>query len=98
MFSTIQHMTHRICTAFGDSEITYGDKDFVDWKTAPQGILQGNASGPAIWAVLSSVRGFGVPFCSALFKEFFIIVGFSYMDDCDLFQSSEDPAEVLASM
>ena len=105
MFSTIQRMTHRIRTAFGDSNITYGGDDFVDWKTAPQGAIQGNASGPAIWAVLSSIifdilhkRGFGVPFCSALSKELFIIVGFSYVDDCDLFQSGEDPAEVLASM
>ena len=105
MFSTIQHMVHRIRTAFGDSEITYGGDDVGDWKIAPQGILQGNASGPAIWAVLSSVifdilhkRGFGVPFCSTLSKVLFIIVGFSYVDDCDLFRCGEDPAEVLASM
>ena len=61
--------------------------------------------GAAIWSVLSSIifdilhtRGFGVPFYSALYKELFIIVGFSYVDDCDLFQSGEDRAEVLASM
>ena len=29
MFSTIQRMTHRIRTAFGDSDITYGGEDFV---------------------------------------------------------------------
>ena len=105
MFSSIQRMTHRIRTAFGDSEITYGGDDFGDWKIAPQGVLQGNASGPTIWSVLSSVifdilhrRGFGVHFCSAISKELFIIVGFSYVDDCDLFQSGEDPEEVLASM
>lgn len=27
-----------------------------------------------------------------------MIVGYSYVDDCDLFQSGEDPFEVLQSM
>ena len=45
MFSTIQRMTHRIRTAFSDSDITYGGDDFVDWKTALQGAIQGNARG-----------------------------------------------------
>ena len=50
----------------------------------PQGVvLQGNASGPAIWSVLSSVifeilgqRGFSVHFCSAISKTLFLIVGY----------------------
>ena len=71
----------------------------------PQGVLQGNASGPAIWSVLSLVifeilhtRGFGTPFCSALSKQLFLLVGFSYVDDCDMFQCGTDPTEVLKSM
>ena len=105
MFDSIQRMSHRIRTAFGDSDVTYGGDDFGDWKCAPQGVLQGNASGPAVWSALSSIifdilhkRGFGNEFCSALSKELFVIVGYSYVDDCDLFQSGEDPDEVLASM
>ena len=105
MFGSIQRMTHRIRTAFGDSDVTYGGDDFGDWKCAPQGVLQGNASGPAVWSALSSIifeilhkRGFGNQFCSALSKELFVIVGYSYVDDCDLFQSGEDPDEVLESM
>lgn len=105
MFSTIQRMVHCIRTSFGDSEGTYGGDDYPDWRAAPQGVLQGNASGPAIWSVLSSVvfdilqsRGFSVEFCGAISKSIFKIVGYSYVDDCDLFQSGEDPLEVLESM
>jgi len=43
MFKTIQRMVHRIRTAFGDSERTYGGDDFENWLFAPQGIFQGNA-------------------------------------------------------
>ena len=106
MFNSIQKMVHKIRTAFGDSETTYGGEEIhPDWRAYPQGVLQGNASGPAIWAVLSSVifdilrnRGFSVHFCGAISRELFIIVGYSYVDDCDLFQSGEDPVEVLESM
>ncbi len=55
MFSSIQKMIHRIRTAFGDSEKTYGGEDLGDWKNFPQGVLQDNASGPGIWTALSSV-------------------------------------------
>jgi hypothetical protein len=106
MFASIQRMVHKIRTAFGDSEATYGGEDFsLDWRAFPQGVLQGNASGPAIWAVLSSVifdilrkKGFSVHFCGAISRELFLIVGYSYVDDCDLFQSGENPLEVLESM
>jgi len=46
---------HQVRTTFGDSEIFYGGDDFNNWLFAPQGILQGNASGPAIWTILSSI-------------------------------------------
>ena len=55
MFDTIQRMIHKIRTAFGDSDITYGGDDIGDWWNYPQGVLQGNACGPAIWIALSSV-------------------------------------------
>jgi hypothetical protein len=63
----------------------------MDWQFTLQGVLQGNASGPTIWSVLSSVifeilhdKGFGVEFCSTISKQLFLLVGFSYVDDCDL--------------
>ena len=106
MFSSIQRMTHKIRTAFGDSDITYGGEDIgEEWQNYPQGVLQGNACGPQIWSILSSIifdilhkRGFGVHFCNCLSKSLFTLLGFSYVDDCDLLQSQDDPASTLASM
>ena len=44
MFESIQKMIHRIRTAFGDSDITYGGKDIGNWENEPQGVLQGNTA------------------------------------------------------
>ena len=105
MFDSIQRMVHKVRTAFGDSEKTYGGDEMDDWENYPQGVLQGNANGPTIWAVLSSVvfeilqkRGFSNQFCSSISKQLFLLIGFSYVDDCDLFQSGTDRHEVLESM
>ena len=69
MFESIQRMVHKIKTAFGDSKISYGGDDIGNWMNYPQGVLQGNASGPTIWSVLSYVifeilhrRGFAVDY------------------------------------
>ena len=105
MFHTLQLMIHRIRTAFGESEGSYGGGDISKWENEMQGLCQGNGSGPTIWTILSSVifsclhsRGFSINFCSALSKQLFVIVGFAYVDDCDLFQTGDSPTEVLTSM
>ena len=43
-------------------------------------------------------RGFAVPIRNCISKEIFKLVGFSYVDDCDLIQSGLDPLDVLNSM
>lgn len=105
MFHSIQHMVHKVRTAFGDSTDTYGGTLSHRFLTFPQGVLQGNASGPTIWTILSSVifsclhsRGFSACFCSALSLQLFSLVGFCYVDDCDLIQTGEDPVTVITSM
>ena len=87
-------MTHIIRTSFGDYDLTYGGNDIGDWENYPQGVLQGSASGPAIWTILSSVifeilhkRGFATKHCTAISKQVFHLIGFTYVDDCDLVQS-----------
>lgn len=102
MFDSIQRMTHRVRTAYGDSDITYGGDSYANWKNAPQGVLQGNAAGPVIWAILSSVifdilrkKGFCDKFCMCLSRELFELVGFAFVDDADLIQSGADADEVL---
>ena len=61
--------------------------------------------GPTIWVLVSSIifellhkRGLSVTLCTSLSKEVFKLIGFSYVDDCDLIQSGTDPIEVLESM
>ena len=105
MFSTIQHMVHCVRTSFGDSELTYGGEDISAWENFAQGVLQGNASGPTIWSLISSVifeilhkRGLSVELCTSISKQVFLLVGFAYVDDCDLIQSGSDPLVVLQSM
>ena len=106
MFTSIQKMVHKIRTIFGDSDTTYGGEEIEDdWSNFPQGILQGNACGPQIWSILRSIifeilskRGFSVHFCSSLSKSLFTLLGFSYVDDCDLLQAKDTPEETIQSM
>ena len=53
MFHTIQECQHKIRTAFGDSDITYGGLD-PQYSTYPQGAGQGNGAGPPLWGLSSS--------------------------------------------
>ena len=92
-------------TVFGDSEIVHGSDDWEIWLFAPQGVSPGNAAGPAIWSILSSVifdihcnKGQSDEFCSAISSQLFLLVGLAYVDDCDLIQSGTDPLEVGRSM
>ena len=94
MFDIIQRMINTLPTAFGDSDLTFGGEDFPNWENEPQGAIQGNASGPVIWLIPSSMifsilwkKGLSVQFCSSLSKQLFVLVSFSFLDDCDLIQS-----------
>lgn len=105
MFETIQKMVHKTCTAFGESKGSYGGSTYTGWKNAPQGVLQGNAAGPVIWSILSSViftilrdQGFCDSFCMCLSKETFHLLGFAFVDDADLIQSGDTAEEVMAKM
>ena len=51
MIATAQCMEHHMQTAFGDSEQHCGNDD----GPPPQGVLQGNGSGPAGWFGVSTV-------------------------------------------
>ena len=105
MFQPIQKMSHRIRTVYGDSNFSYGGGELGCWENWPQYVLQGNASGPAIWTAVSSVifdilhtRGFAPHIISSISKQVFTLIGFAFVDDCDLFQVGHDHIEVLASM
>ena len=92
MIDTLRKMKHKVRTAFGDSEDTYGGDPDDD----PHGASQGNAAGPAIWALVSSPlldilreQGYGAKFISPLRKEFINICGFAFVDDTDTIQTAE---------
>ena len=70
-----------------------------------QGVLKVNACGLLIWTVLSSIvfeilhkRGLGTKLTSALSKQSFTLVGFAYVDDCNLIQARKNPLQVMESM
>ena len=48
-------MIHRIRTANGDSDLTYGGDTLEDWTSYQQGILQGNTAELDIWSAFGSV-------------------------------------------
>ena len=68
-------MVHQIETIYGDYDITYGGDDIGNWANYTHRVLQGNTSGPTIWAFTSSIifeilqkRGFAVEICTSLSK------------------------------
>ena len=68
-------------------------------------MLQGDSSGPDIWTALSSIifdilhtKVFDNTMSSIISKQLFILVGFAYFDDCNLFQVGEYPIDVLNLM
>jgi hypothetical protein len=97
MFSTLQNLEHTIRTAYGDSEETYGG-DL--WIIPMQGVYQGNGAGPLIWAVVSSPlldimreEGFGTFFKTSISSQDIRFVGYAFVDNTDLIQTSKDGTE-----
>jgi Reverse transcriptase (RNA-dependent DNA polymerase). len=106
MFTSIQYMLHRVRTAFGDSTHTYGGMSCdKKWTLPPQGVLQGNGCGPAIWAILSSCifeilrqRGHCNSIKSSIRHLLIELSGFAYVDDTDLLQINDTVEEVVQYM
>jgi len=94
MLHTIQQMSHKVRTAYGESTTSYGGNPIQRrWKLPPQGVLQGNGSGPSIWSILSSMlfhilrdTGHRNSFTSSIRKYCVELAGFAYVDDTDLIQ------------
>jgi hypothetical protein len=103
MFETLQKAAHRVTTAYGISEQTYG----TDLAIPYQGVGQGNGAGPAIWAVISTViiammstAGHGFHMLSAISTTLITMVCYAFVDDTDVVQSACDvnqPGEEVVS-
>ena len=94
MLKTLQTASHKICTAYGDSTISYE----ADRNIPLQGVGQGNGVGPAIWVAISSVlltimrsKGFGFSILPALSWQALAIAAFAFVDDTDIIHSANDP-------
>jgi hypothetical protein len=102
MFSTLQNLEHIIRTAFGDSDDTYGGNL---WVMPMQGVYQGNGAGPLIWAVVSSPllniireEGFRNFFKTSISLQEIRFVGYAFVDDTNLIQTSKDGTKTSAEM
>ena len=87
-------MAHRVRTVYGDSNLTYGGETITkEFNNFMMGICQGNGYTPQLWSIIgfivfSSLRtqGFGIHFVNYFTTEIEQLVGFSYVDDCDMIQ------------
>ena len=104
--SVLMEMKHHIRTVHGDSKLYYrGEKWKQDGSMLPHGNGQGNGSGPALWAAISSPlliilreMGYGIKFTSATSKEIMELSAFGFVDDMDYVQTAlegENEADVL---
>ena len=96
MFSTIQDLKHKVRTAFGDSDESFGGECWREIETL-MGVGQGNGAGPAIWAVISTIffntlrkNGFGALLSAPFSKIDINLAGFGSVDDTDLLQTGLD--------
>jgi hypothetical protein len=107
MFSTLQMSKHFVRTGYGDSVDFYTGSKF---SKLLHGIGQGNGSGPAIWAVVSSpilkmmrAAGYVAEFICPLTMLKTVLGGYAFVDDTDLviaklsFNSVADAAQALQS-
>ena len=102
LFTTLQEAVHQVRTGYGDSVNTYGGDV---WLAPLHGIGQGNGAGPAIWAVVSTPlvsalrnKGFGCEILCPLSHSFFKFVGYAFVDDTDIIQSTlhDSPQDTMA--
>jgi hypothetical protein len=95
MIAAIQHMTHYIRTAFGDSDDSYGPIFPPD--SPYMGLLQGNGAAGGGWTGISTViieamrsLGFGYESWSAISRDVIKLVCSAFVDDTDLVHSGAD--------
>lgn len=106
MLDLIERMVHNIRAGYRDSEATYGSNEIAPQiKHHLQGLNQGNGEGPTIWPIVSSMilsilhsKGYSTEFISSISKATLRLIGFSYMDDCNLFSSGDSASDTFKQM
>ena len=98
MLHTIQHISHIVRTAYGDSNLTYGGDTISDkYRHFMTIICQGNGSSPHIWLIISSVvfsalryQDFIIHFANSFTTEIAQLARLRYVDNCEMVQSEND--------
>ena len=107
MFHAIQNMQYVTRTAFGDSNKTFGGLE-DGYTSKPQGLGQGNGTGPQVWAAISSkmfevlhkrnlVSNFNTPISNVNME----LSGFAFVDDSDILAQAgycNDPIKTVEKM
>ena len=85
---TIEKMTHKVRTIFGESSSTYGGDS--------QGIPQGCGMGPPGWAIISTgnldmlrQEGYGAKMTTPITNVTLEFVGYAYVDDTDQIETQK---------
>jgi hypothetical protein len=104
LFTTLQDAIHKRRTGFGDSKEYYGGSV---WLVPIYGIGQGNGTGPAIWAVVSTPllnvlreKGYGCEVVCPISSTYCRFAGYAFVDDMDVIQSmlQDDPASAIEKL
>ena len=98
MLDSIQRMSHRVRTAYGDFNITYGGEIIPDkFRHFMMGLSQRIGCATQLWSIISYIvfsalwtQGFGIYFVNSFTMEISQVVGFSYSGKCDMIQSDDD--------
>jgi hypothetical protein len=102
VFTTLQNLHHKVRTIYGGSKSGYGGNL---WAVTFSGFGQGNGAGPSLWTVASTPvlkmikdEGFGFMYKTSIEGKQLHFVGYSFVDDTDIIQSSQpvEPFQVLA--
>ena len=92
-------------TGLGLSSTTYGGYKRKEAGKPPlQGVMQGNGMGPIIWLAISVLListmhslGFANTFWSAMTQATISLMGFIFVDDCDLIIAPDDENTTAAA-
>ena len=99
-------MSQTVRMAYSDSNLTYGgDTIHNKFRHFMMRIFQINGSAPQIWSIISYVvflalqsQVFGIHFEDSFIIEISDLVGFSYLDKCDMVQSYNDVEATISKM
>ena len=99
-------MSHKLRTSYRDSNLTYGRYIILEeFKTFMVGLCQGNGCATQLWSIINSIvfsalrtQWFGIHFINYFTTEIAQLIGFRYVDKCDMIQSDDDIESTKSQM